>query len=110
MGEYTVVMSESLEPGSNFPNLGNFSSISASVQQKTSRLGRSLSGEHTALRHLKIMFWDCNLNSTKDNFVVVEFFPLSIGTVSDAEIACGGQCVSCETWQNERRVEPSLPL
>lgn len=77
VGECTAVVSESLQPGtgSNILHLGNFGSISASVQQKTSRLGRNLSGEHTALRHLKIRLWVCHLNSTKDTFVVVDFFP-----------------------------------
>lgn len=53
-GEFTVVASESLGPGtgSNFLDLGNFGSISASVQQKTCRLGRNTQrcarGTHSA--------------------------------------------------------------
>lgn len=78
LGEYIVVVCKSLEPGTgnNFLNLGNFGSISASVQQKNSRLGRSLSGKHTALRHLKIMCLVCYLNCTKPPVVVVDFSPL----------------------------------
>lgn len=110
VGEYIVLVSESLGPGTG-SNFLNFGSISASVQQKTSRLGRSLSGEHTALGHLKMMFWVCHLNSMKDTFVVVvDFFPPSIATVSGTEIALAGTDGAVKLGKMRGWGERSLPL
>lgn len=109
VGEYTVLVSESLGPGTG-SNFLNFGSISASVQQKTSRLGRSLSREHTALGHLKMMFWVCHLNCVKGTFVVVDFFPPSTGTVSGTEIALAGTDWAMKLGKMRGWGEPSLPL
>lgn len=78
IGEYRVVVSESLGPwiGSNFLNLGNFGSISASVQQKTSWLGRNLSGEHTTLWGSCFGFVILILQQIPLSFLLLTFFPL----------------------------------
>ena len=50
VGEYAVVASESLGPGTG----SKFGSSSASVQQQTSKLGNSLPGKHISLRFFNL--------------------------------------------------------